>query len=337
MFSRKNRLTNVSRILYGVVLCTIIGIAAKFLSDLLPLGSVTIAILLGIIIGNGMNLGERFNPGITFSEKQILSMAIALMGVKLNYVILGELGFGSLALIISAMGVTIVASLFLAGTMKSTVPLALLVGIGSGVCGSSAIAATEGIIGADEEEVGLSVAIVNFLGAIGIFLLPFLGIVVLGFTDLEAGVLIGNTLQAVGQVTAAGFAVGEIAGQTATVIKMGRILMLTPLILILLAAYPQRDSTSPTQKQSIRAVKIPLFIIGFILFSLVATFGLLPDTALEILSTMSEYALIIAMAAIGLKITFASILRSGRFALLLGSVVFLVQIVFSASVIYFLF
>ena len=113
--------------------------------------------------------------------------------------------------------------------------------------------------------------------------------------------------------------------------------MLTPLILILLAAYPQRDSTSPTQKQSIRAVKIPLFIIGFILFSLVATFGLLPDTALKILSTMSEYALIIAMAAIGLKITFASILRSGRFAVFLGSVVFLVQIVFSASVIYFLF
>ena len=140
------------------------------------MGSVTIAILLGIIIGNSVNLGDRFKPGITFSEKQILSMAIALMGVNLNYVILGELGFRSIALIISAMGFTIAVSRFLAGTMKSTVPLALLVGIGSGVCGSSAIAATEGIIGADEEDVGLSVAIVNFLGTIGIFLLPFLSV-----------------------------------------------------------------------------------------------------------------------------------------------------------------
>jgi uncharacterized integral membrane protein (TIGR00698 family) len=330
-------MTRLARILYGVVLCTAIGIAAKFLSVLLPFGSVTIAILLGIIIGNSVNLGDRFKSGITFSEKQILSVAIALMGVNLNYVILSELGIRSLALIISAMGVTIAASLFLARTMKSTVPLALLVGIGSGVCGSSAIAATEGIIGADEEEVGLSVAIINFLGTIGIFLLPFLSVTLFGFTDIEAGVLIGNTLQAVGQVTAAGFAVGEIAGQTATVIKMGRILMLTPVILILLATYPNQDLTSTTKKQGLRKLSIPLFIVGFIFFSLVATLGLLPEALLEFLSTVSGYALITAMAGIGLKITFGSILRSGRSALLLGSVVFLLQIVFSGSIIYFLF
>ena len=327
----------MSRIVYGFVLCIVIGVVAKFLSAFLPFGSVTIAILLGIIIGNSVNLGERFKPGITFSEKQILSLAIALMGVNLNYVILSQLGFKSIGLIISAMGITIAASLFLARAMKSTVPLALLVGIGSGVCGSSAIAATEGIIGADEEDVGLSVAIVNFLGTIGIFLLPFLSVTLLGFTDIEAGVLIGNTLQAVGQVTAAGFAVGEVAGQTATVIKMGRILMLTPLIVILLATFPKQDSTSATEKQGLRRLSIPLFIVGFIFFSLVATFSVLPETLLELLSTMSGYALIVAMAGIGLKITFSSILRSGRSALMLGSVVFLLQIFFSGSVIYFLF
>ena len=205
------------------------------------------------------------------------------------------------------------------------------------MCGSSAIAATEGIIGADEEEVGLSVAIVNFLGTIGIFLLPFLGVTVLGFNDIGAGVLIGNTLQAVGQVTAAGFSVGEVAGQTATVIKMGRILMLTPLVLILLAAFPIAASARPAKKRGISAKGIPLFIVGFILFSLVATFGLLPDTALEFLGAMGEYALIIAMAGIGLKITFSSILRSGRSALLMGSIIFLIQIVFSGGVIYLLF
>ncbi len=325
------------RIAYGVVLCTVIGLAAKYLSSFLPFGSVTIAILLGIVIGNSVNLGDLFKPGITFSEKQLLSVAIALIGVNLNYVILQELGLRSIGLIISAMGVTIVASLFLAGRMKSSISLALLLGIGSGVCGSSAIAATEGIIGADEEEVGLSVAIVNFLGTIGIFLLPFLGVTVLGFNDIGAGVLIGNTLQAVGQVTAAGFAVGEVAGQTATVIKMGRILMLTPLVLILLAAFPSDASARPAKKRGISAKSIPLFIVGFILFSLVATFGLLPDTALELLGAMGEYALIIAMAGIGLKITFSSILRSGRSALLMGSIIFLIQIVFSGSVIYLLF
>ena len=304
-----------------------------------PSAAVTIAILLGIVIGNGVNLGDQFKPGITFSEKQLLSVAIALMGVNLNYVILQELGLQSIGLIISAMGVTIVASIFLARRMKANVTLALLLGIGSGVCGSSAIAATEGIIGADEEEVGLSVAIVNFLGTIGIFLLPFLGVTVLGFNDIGAGVLIGNTLQAVGQVTAAGFSVGEVAGQTATVIKMGRILMLTPLILILLAAFPIAASVKPAKKRGISAKGFPLFIVGFILFSLIATFGLLPDTALEFLGAMGEYALIIAMAGIGLKITFSSILRSGRSALLMGSIIFLIQIVFVSghAVIYLLF
>ena len=327
----------MSRIAYGVVLCTVIGLAARFFSAFLPFGSVTIAILLGIVIGNGVNLGDRFKPGITFSEKRLLSIAIALMGVNLNYVILQELGLRSIGLIISAMGVTIVASLFLAGRMKSSITLALLLGIGSGVCGSSAIAATEGIIGADEEEVGLSVAIVNFLGTIGIFLLPFIGVTVLGFNDIGAGVLIGNTLQAVGQVTAAGFSVGEVAGQTATVIKMGRILMLTPLVLILLATFPSDAAARPAKKRGISAKGIPLFIVGFILFSLVATFSLLPDTALEFLGAMGEYALIIAMAGIGLKITFSSILRSGRSALLMGSFIFLIQIVFSGGIIYLLF
>jgi len=327
----------VFRIAYGVILCTLIGLAAKYLSSFLPFGAVTIAILLGIVVGNSVNLGVRFKPGITFSEKQILSIAIALMGVNLNYVILQELGFRSIGLIVSAMGVTIMASLFIAGRMKSSTSLALLLGIGSGVCGSSAIAATEGIIGADEEEVGLSVAIINFLGTIGIFLLPFLGITILGYSDIGAGVLIGNTLQAVGQVTAAGFAVSEITGQTATVIKMGRILMLTPLILILLAAFPSEPSAVPAGQRRISSKGIPLFIIGFFILSLVATFGLLPDAQLEFLGTIGEYALIIAMAGIGLKITFSSILRSGRSALLMGSMIFLIQIVFSGTVIYLLY
>jgi uncharacterized integral membrane protein (TIGR00698 family) len=336
-FQRRKSLSSTIRLGYGVGLCATIGVAAKLLSNAIPIGSVTIAILLGIVVGNGVNLDGRYNQGITFSEKQLLSVAIALMGVNLNYVILGELGLRSLGLIISGMGITILASLLLSRITKSAAPLALLVGIGSGVCGSSAIAATEGIIGADEEEVGLSVAIVNFLGTLGIFLLPFLSIALLGFNQIEAGVLVGNTLQAVGQVTAAGFAVGEVAGQTATVIKMGRILMLTPLILVLLSIYAQKGSAVPDAKRGIKAIRIPIFIIGFILFSLIATFGLLPEWLLAFLATLSGYALIVAMAGIGLKITFSSMLRSGRSALLLGGAVFLIQIVFSGSAIYLLY
>ena len=322
-------------LLYGIVLCAVLGMAGKLISGYLPLGSVAIAILIGMIIGNVVKPGKKFATGITFSEKKILSLAIALMGVNLDYAILKDLGYGSIVLIIAAMGVTIGSAVLLGRVFKWKPSLALLLGIGNGVCGSSAIAATEHIIGADKEDVGLAVAVVNFLGTVGMLFLPLLGTMMLHLTDLRAGILVGNTLQAVGQVTAGGFAISDLAGQTATVVKMGRILMLTPLIFILIGVFSQK--TSPAQQSVKKAPKVPLFILGFILFSLVATFHILPENVLKALSTISHTALLVAMAGIGLKITFGSILREGQSALTIGSLVFLIQIVFSGSIIWLLF
>lgn len=328
---------NSIHLIYGVMLCILIGISAIALSAYLPFGSVAIAILIGIIVGNSVNIKEQFQRGISFSEKHILSLAIALMGVKLDYAILKELGYESILLIIVAMGVTIFSSVFLARVMKWNRSLALLLGIGNGICGSSAIAATEQIIEAHEEDVGLSIATVNFLGTIGIFLLPFLGTIVLKLPNTETGILIGNTLQAVGHVTAGGFSISEHTGQTATIIKMGRILMLTPIILILLVVFSNKKPDNKTDKKGMKTPKVPLFIIAFILFSFIPTFRILPETHIQILEKISYYALLIAMAAVGLKITIVSILRDGKSALLIGSVNFLIQILFSCSVIYFLF
>lgn len=328
---------NSMHILYGIILCVMIGVVAHVLSVYLSVASVAIAILIGLIVGNSVQLGERFKPGITFSERRVLSLAIALMGVNLNYVILKELGYKALVLIIAAMSATIVSSIFLAKIMKVNSKLALLIGIGNGVCGSSAIAATERIIGAREEDVGISIAIVNFLGIIGMFLLPFLGAVILKSTDINIGIVIGNTLQTVGQVIAAGFSVSAAAGQTATIVKMGRILMLTPLILILLSVFSDRTVGKPTQAQEAKRQGLPFFIVGFIFFSLVSTLHVLPEMYIKVLGNISHYALIVAMASIGLKITFGSILREGKAALLMGSVIFILQILFSATVVWALF
>lgn len=262
------------RNLPGITLCCVIGAAAILVAGYVPLGAVAVAIILGILVGNLIRPGAIFQRGITFGEKQVLSFAIALMGVNLNFLILRELGLHSLLLIGVALAVTILSSLFLARLLRIDRKLALLLGIGNGVCGSSAIAATEGIIGADKEQVGLSVAIVNFLGTLGIFLLPYLGAGLLHFTELNSGLLIGNTLQAVGQVVASGFSIGDTAGQTATLVKMGRILMLTPVILILIASFGDRKTS---RGKGDKKAGMPLFIVGFFLFSLIPTLGLLPE------------------------------------------------------------
>ncbi|MBC8336565.1 MAG: putative sulfate exporter family transporter [Anaerolineales bacterium] len=320
---------------YGVALCISIGMAALFIAGYIPIGATTIAILLGILISNSISLGEIFEKGLQVTEKQILPFAIALMGVNLNFMVLRGLGYQSILLIIAAMTVTIFSSLLLAKIFKFDTNFALLLGIGNGICGSSAIAATEEIIGAKKENVGLSIAIVNFLGTIGIFLLPIISTAILKFNHINSGMLIGNTLQAIGQVVAAGFSIGEIAGQTATIVKMGRILMLTPVVLILLFVF-SKNKLTPGAERKTKKNGVPLFIIGFIFFSLIPTFDLLPKEIIAIIGKISQIALIIAMAGIGLKITFASVMRDGKSALLIGSIIFIIQILFSGSMIFYL-
>ncbi len=316
---------------YGVGLCAVMAVTAIFISSYIPIGSVTIAIILGIIIGNGARLNKALETGINYSGKQILSVAIALMGVKLNFQILKELGLKSILLVIVALVVTIFTSIILSEIFKFDKKFALLLGIGNGVCGSSAIAATEQIIGANEEEVGLSVAIVNFLGTIGIFIVPFIATILLKFSDLKSGILVGNTLQAVGQVVAAGFSISDSAGQISTIIKMTRILMLFPLIIILIPTFAKQNKL---EKSKIKKPKIPLFIIGFVLFSLLATFNVLPKNQIKILGTISNYLLVVAMTGIGLKITIKSILKDGKKSLTIGGSIFMTQILFSSTMVW---
>jgi len=324
---------NIINSIYGIILCIVIGVVSLLLSASIPISAVTIAIILGIAIRNIIKPGELFEMGIAYSGTQILSFSIILMGVNLNYSILQELGYKSIVVIIVAVTVTLISSVFIARIFKFDKKFALLIGIGNGICGTSAIVATEKIIGVSEKEVGLSITIVNFLGTLGIFLLPFIGAVVFEFTYINSGLLIGNTLQAVGQVVAAGFSVGESAGQTATIVKMARILMLTPAVIILIIVFSRRNMRQ-TGGRNILKQGIPLFIVGFILFSFIPTFSLLNEEYIQIISDGSTYALIIAMAGIGLKITSSSIVKDGKSALLIGVLIFLIQIIFSTSMVF---
>jgi uncharacterized integral membrane protein (TIGR00698 family) len=311
----------------GISLTILIAITSILLSRFIPIGAVTLGIVLGVLIGNIFSLNPSFSSGIRFSEKNILSLAIILMGVNLNFGIIQELGFASILIIVLSIGFTIFAAIILSKILKLDPKLGLLLGIGNGICGSSAIAATEQIIGADKDDVGLSVTIVNFLGTIGIFMLPFVLKIILNFSDIHSAFLIGDTLQAIGQVVASGFSINEEVGHAATLIKMMRILMLTPVVLILIMVF--HKSRKNIQPNSVQKQSFPFFIIGFILMSIVASFQLLPESWIHIIGKTSHYFLVIAMAGIGLKVSFLNILKNGKKALLVGSLVFLFQILFA--------
>ena len=300
-----------------------ISIVAYFLSKFILIGSVAIAIILGIIVGNIIKFNESYNKGITYAEKTLLGYSIALMGINLDFHILSSLGLKTLVIIVLGMIVTIYSAVLIGRYYKIDMKLALLLGIGNGVCGSSAISATAPVIKADKHFIGISVAIVNLLGTLGIFLVPFVALS-FGLNEIDAGILVGNTLQAVGQVTAGGFSIGDTAGVSATTVKMGRILLLTPLVLILIYIFHAKNSEENT-----KGATIPLFIVGFIAFSLISSFGLVSDEIKHIIASISHIFLLIAMSAVGLKIHFKSIKSDGKLALKIASIVFIIQIVFT--------
>lgn len=320
--------------LHGLLLSLFVAITALVISNFLPLGSVAIAIIIGAIVGNIFTLDKKYNSGIGYAEKTLLAYAITLLGINLDFNILVNLGFNSILLIIIGMTVTIYGATLIGKRMGFDKDFALILGVGNGVCGSAAIAATKDIVKLDKEKTALAVAIVNFLGTVGIFLLPLIGVYILQFSDVETGVLIGNTLQAVGHVVASGFSISDSAGQSATIVKMGRVLMLTPLVFILIFIVSKR---SKNINGEVNKVSVPFFIWGFLFFAIVATLDILPTFAVESISTISKYLLIIAMSAIGLKINFSTIKTHGSDALKLSLYVFILQIVFSSLFIIFFF
>ncbi|GGD38154.1 membrane protein [Malaciobacter pacificus] len=309
--------------LYGIFLCVVIALGAIFLSNYIIIGSVAIAVILGALIGNTMPLSSKFNSGITFSEKTLLAIAISLLGINLDFNILMQLGFNTIIIIILSLIATIFFGTYIANQRNFDKTFAQILSIGNGVCGSAAIAATKDIVKLDKQKAALAVAIVNLLGTVGLFILPIIGLL-LGLNDVDMGILLGNTLQSVGHAIAAGFSVNETVGQSATITKMGRILLLTPIIIWLIFQVSKNSTTQTSLKEKI---SVPFFIVGFIITSILATSGILPKETIDLISNISELTLIIAMSAIGLKISFNAIKQSGWDAFVLAGYIFKFQII----------
>lgn len=315
--------------LFGLALSTFLALIALLLGKYISIGSAVIAIILGVIVSNSIKLPHIYNKGIGFSEKTLLALAIATMGITLDFSVLLNLGFETLVLIVIGIAVTIFSALFIAKFFHIDKNLALLLGIGNGICGASAIGASKDIIKAKDTDVGISVAVVNLLGTIGIFLVPFVALSI-GFDDKSSGILVGNTLQAVGQAVAGGFAISDIAGQNATIVKMGRVVSLTLVLVVLLVVFLDKSDNLSKSKTNVFK-NIPSFILFFLFFSFLATSDILPTIVVDVIKEISHFTLIVAMAAIGLKISFSSIKENGKNALVVGSLVFVVQIIFTAS------
>ncbi|BDU51531.1 YeiH family protein [Haliovirga abyssi] len=312
--------------IYGILLSIFLGILAKVLSFFIPgIGTVAIAIFLGILVRNLFLKNQIFNKGINLTEKKLLPIAIMLLGTELNFAVLLKLGFKSIIFIGLMITITISSGYFISKFFGFDKKFGLLLGTGNAVCGSSAIAATAPVLESDDESIGLSVAAVNLMGTLGIFFIPVIASIA-GFGNLQEGTLIGGTLQAVGQVVASGFSVNDSVGAIATVVKMGRVLSLGVVIIVLDLIMSKDKIKIEEKKSKFKIIRVPYFIVGFFILSVISSINIFPSYAISFVNLIGKWLLIFSMAAVGLKINFTTLIEKGKKLILLELLIELVQV-----------
>jgi len=325
----------------GLLVVSLVSLLSKYLADnVIPnIGSVTLAILIGMLVSNLLIKGAEFTDGYQFAEKKLLPVAIVLLGTELQLRILISLGLSTAVLILLIVLSTMFSSLLVGKLMGFSQPLSLLMGAGNAICGSSAIAAISPLVDSNEEDVGLTISTVNLLGTIGIFFLPIM-VQFLRLDAVSGGAVIGGSLQAIGQVVAAGYSVNDATGNIALLVKMGRVLMLGPLALMITwrktatSAALSAGVSAPSGKPS---VKIPPFIIGFLIVSVLASWQIMPAPLVDGLKLSGKWLLLLAMAGIGLKLRLETMLKQGPKTLVFGSVIATVQLVVAFLIVYLIY
>ena len=266
-----------------------------------------IAIFLGMLWRNLVGVGTRLKPGVDFSTKQLLELAIVLLGPSINLPTLMAAGPTLLLAIIVAVGIGIGASVLIGQGLGLSLRLAILIAVGNSICGNSAIAAVAPVIKASSEEIASSIALTAIVGVVVVVTLPLL-IPLLGLTYYQYGVLAGMTVYAVPQVVAATFPVSVLSGEVGTLVKLVRVLLLGPVVLGCSLLYGSRSG------DHVRIALwrfVPWFIAGFALLGAARSLGLLPVRIAAPLHEVSRWLTIVAMAALGLGVDIRSLRRVG--------------------------
>lgn len=307
----------------GILLAIVLMLIAKLISGTFPnLGTALIALVLGMIFRQIIVDFSPYQNGVVWTEKYILESAIVLIGFGFQVDKLSEIGISTIGLIIGGVVLIMAASFFLKKLFGENAGLYWLLGAGSAICGSSAIAAAAPLIRAKEEEIGISMATINLLGLAGMILLPLLASLFY-FSNVQTGIYIGGILQSVGHVIGASFSINGEVGEIATIVKMGRVSLLIPFLLIVFFIFRKKSDGSK--------LKFPLFIVFFLAAVLLSQTHFFTDQSIKYLSNAGDTLLNISMAAIGLKINIKSIWKISGKAFAAGLVLFLLQILIYTS------
>ncbi len=306
----------------GFVFTAIIALIALITTHYFTfLNSILLGLLLGMIIGNLINIRPDLQPGISFVSSKGLEFSIIFLAFGINYTHMGKLGWESFLIIGVIVFVVLIATVFLAKKMNCPSSVGWLVGFGTAICGSSAIAALAPSVSKNKEDLGVAMAVVNLYGVLGMLVLPII-LTAFPFSSFESSMLLGGTLHSVGNVAGAAFGLTPEIGEQALTIKLARVALLSPG-LIFFSYLTQRDS----RKNWKQYFQLPWYLWGFIAITILVSVLNLPKQYIEFASVIGRVLLTFAMVAIGLKVSFKSLLQSGRRGMVFGFLMFMIQII----------
>ena len=315
----------------GIALCLALALPAWLLGKQFEVvGGPVFAILIGMAVALFLRSRDTaaFEPGIKYTSKKVLQYAVILLGFGLNLAQIAQVGATSLPIIISTITTSLVIAFVLCRALKIPSKISTLVGVGSSICGGSAIAATAPVIDADDEEIAQAISVIFLFNIIAALIFPALG-GMLGLSNEGFGLFAGTAVNDTSSVTAAasawdGMHPGANTLDTATIVKLTRTLAIIPITLALAVLQLRRAKKAAaaggTESAGTFSLKkiFPYFIIFFVLASVITTVFALPSTVTAPVKELSKLFIVMAMAAIGLNTDLVKLVRTGGKPILMG-------------------
>ncbi|HLR78325.1 MAG TPA: YeiH family protein [Burkholderiaceae bacterium] len=325
---RQYELPTMPSIVPGLLLAVAVALCATVIGNWLPLlGAPVAGILLGMLIRNTGRVKVVFQPGLQFASRTVLQWSIVGLGFGLSLQQVARTGMGSLSVTLVTISAAFLSAWMLGRWLGISSRLTTLIGVGTAICGGSAIAAITPIIKPEEHETAFAISTIFLFNVIAVLTFPAVGHW-LGMSDVGFGLWAGTAINDTSSTVAAGYSYSRAAGDYATIVKLTRATLIIPICVVLIVFCALRRRTHASGSVSIRGI-FPWFILWFVAASALRSAGLIPEVLDMPLRVLAEFLIVVALTAIGLSSDLRRMARAGARPILLGLGVWM-AVVFSS-------
>lgn len=313
----------VRRAAPGVALAVVVATAATALGHLAPIvGGPVFGIVLGVLVAALLRPGDALRPGLAFAGRYVLQASIVLLGTGLSLTQVASVGAGSLPVMLGTLAVALGGAALVGRLLGVGRDARTLIGVGTGICGASAIAAVTAVVEVAEVDVAYAIGTIFLFNVVAVLSFPTIGHL-LGLSQHSFGLWSGTAINDTSSVVAAAYTYGLTAGAYGVVVKLTRSLMIIPICLALSVLDSRRTQRDGRRGRVPWRRVVPLFLVGFLLASALQTLGAIPAGWHPALTVVGVFLITVALSGIGLSTRLSSLVSAGHRPLVLGAVLWL--------------